>query len=207
MKPIRFSIILALLLSSVLFVEKANAQFRVGVRGGFDVISNKLDLNIIKAKNRLGYQVGPVVEFISPASGFGVDAGLLYGRKEYKIDDKEADISISDFDYISIPLNLKKRFGLGPLSPVGIFISAGVYGDVKVGGGKVHIADVIDDYKTKNFIFGLNAGAGVSLLGHLDVGMYYRRALTDKYGDEHFSEDIFQNKKNEAWSVALTYFF
>lgn len=198
--------ILGLFSLLLISIEPATSQVRFGVRGGFDVISKKIDLNILKVENRLGYQLGPTVEFIIPASGFGADISVLYGRKEYEPYHKNDDITISDYDYISVPINIKKRFGLS--SFLGIFITGGAYGNVKVSGGEIkHISDVIDEYKAKDFAFGLNAGAGVSLLKHFDIGMYFRGDLTKRYGDEHINDDVFQNKKNQTWSVALNYYF
>ena len=53
---------------------------------------------------------------------------------------------------------------------------------------------------------GLNAGAGVELLNHLELGMYYRKSLTDNYGDKAGWENVVK-KRPDNWSVNLTYFF
>ena len=205
MKTNRILSFALLFLLAILNISTSSAQIRFGVKGGFDVINNKLDFNILKASNRLGYQIGPTLEFMVPVSGFGVDIAALYGRKEYKIKDKESDATISDFDYISIPVNIKQRFNV--LS-IGLFITAGAYGNVKVSGGDIkNIKDITDEYKAKNFVFGLGAGAGVSLFSHLDLGIYFRGDLTKRYGDDFIEEGVFENKKNQTWSVGLTYFF
>ncbi len=196
-----------LILVLLLFFVSINtfAQLRFGVRGGVDVIQNKMNFNVLKASNRLGYQIGPTAEFIVPASGFGIDAAVLYGRKEYKAEDKQNDASISDYDYISIPINLKQRIGLGP---IGIFFTGGAYGNVKINGGDIKNAgDVISEYKKKNFIFGLGAGAGVNVFKHFDVGLYFRGDLTKNYSYEYMDADTFQNKKNQTWTVGLNYYF
>lgn len=164
-----------------------------------------MNLKVLKASNRLGYQIGPTAEFIVPASGFGIDAAVLYGRKEYKAEDKQNDASISDYDYISIPINLKQRIGLGP---IGLFFTGGAYGNVKINGGDIKNAgDVISEYKKKNFIFGLGAGAGVNVFKHFDVGLYFRGDLTKNYSYEYMDADTFQNKKNQTWTVGLNYYF
>jgi opacity protein-like surface antigen len=196
------SLLLILLTANI---NTSPAQIKFGLRGGIDVIDNKLNVNMLKADNRLGYQIGPSAEFIVPASGFGGDIAILYGRKEYKIEDKQNDASISDYNYISIPVNIKQRIGIG--SVLGIFFTGGVYGNVKVDGGVIKIKDVIDEYKAKNFIFGLGAGAGVNVLRHFDIGLYFRGDLTKNYGDEYMDAGIFQNKKNQTWTVGLNYYF
>lgn len=192
-----FVLLLGLLLSSTV-----SAQIRLGVRGGVDVASNKLDLDILRASNRLGFQIGPTLEFIVPASGFGADIGVLYGRKEYKTKYKEADAELSDYNYISIPVNIKQRFGL---LGIGLFVTGGAYGDVKVDGGDLKTA--VDEYKARDFIFGLGAGAGVTLFSKVDLGIYFRGDLTKSYKDEYMDAGVFQDKKNQTWTVGLSYFF
>lgn len=189
----------------VLSINTASAQFRLGVRGGVDVASNKLKTDILKASNRLGFQIGPTAEFVVPISGFGGDISVLYGHKEYKISEKQDNASLSDYNYISVPINLKQRIKLGPL---GLFVTGGVYGNVKVGDDNAKNAnEVVNAFKHKNFIFGLGAGAGVTLFRNIDLGMYFRGDLTDNYKEEYMDADTFQNKKNQYWTVGLNYYF
>ncbi|MDR1089925.1 MAG: PorT family protein [Prevotella sp.] len=185
----------------------ATAQLRMGVRGGVDIDSKKLDLKTLKASNRLGYYIGPTLEFVVPVSGFGADLAVLYGRKEYKISDLQSDATLSDYNYISIPVNIKQRI---KFVGIGLFVSGGVYGNVKVSGGDIKIEDAGDvwkEYKSKNFIFGIGAGAGVSLFDKLDLGVYFCGDLTENYKDKYMDTDVFQNKKNQRWSVGLNYYF
>ncbi len=189
----------------VLSINTASAQFRLGVRGGVDVASNKLKTDILKASNRLGFQIGPTAEFVVPISGFGGDISVLYGHKEYKISEKQDNASLSDYNYISVPINLKQRIKLGPL---GLFVTGGVYGNVKVGDDNAKNAnEVVNAFKHKNFIFGLGAGAGVTLFRNIDLGMYFRGDLTNNYKEEYMDADTFQNKKNQYWTVGLNYYF
>jgi hypothetical protein len=205
MKTKQLLTITLLTLLGVLYVNTASAQFKFGVRGGVDVISTKLDKNILHVSNRLGFQVGPTAEFTVPLVGFGVDASVLYGFKEYKVSQIQADNSLSNYNYISIPINLKQRFTLGP---VGIFITGGAYGNVKIGDDGVdNVLKVPEVYQHKNYIFGLGAGAGVSLFNHLDLGMYFRGDLTDNYKEESLDAGKLLNKKYQSWSVGTTYFF
>lgn len=189
----------------VLSINTASAQFRLGVRGGVDVASNKLNTDILKASNRLGFQIDPTAEFVVPISGFGGDISVLYGHKEYKISEKQDNASLSDYNYISVPINLKQRIKLGPL---GLFVTGGVYGNVKVGDDNAKNAnEVVNAFKHKNFIFGLGAGAGVTLFRNIDLGMYFRGDLTNNYKEEYMDADTFQNKKNQYWTVGLNYYF
>ena len=78
---------------------------------------------------------------------------------------------------------------------------------MKVSGGNIKVKDVFDEYKAKNFILGLSAGAGVNVFRRIDVGIYFRGDLTKNYGDEYMDAGVFQNKKNQTWSVGLNYYF
>ena len=190
---------------SVFIANEAHSQVRFGVKGGIDVIDHKISSDMLRVSNRLGYQLGPTVEAMLPGSGFGAELSLLYGRKEYDVKEKEHDVDISNYDYISIPLSLKKRFGITSLFSV--FVSAGVFADLKLSGGDIDIDDYIEEYKSKNFAAGVNAGAGVRVLSHFDLGLYYRATLTDKYSIDNPDFSKLNKKKFQSWSVGLTYFF
>lgn len=201
-----YSLFLIVLLT-VLGTNSALAQLRFGAKGGIDVSNTSLDLNKLKATNELSYQLGLTLEYIIPMSGLGAEVSLLYGRKKYKLEDKQIDATISDYDYISIPLNIKQRVKLSPA--FGLFFTGGAYGNVRVNGGSIKsVADeAFNEYKAKNFAFGIGAGAGVNLFNHIDLGISFRGDLTKRYGDEYMDAGIFQNKKNQTWTVGLAYYF
>ncbi|MFV0537645.1 MAG: outer membrane beta-barrel protein [Dysgonomonas sp.] len=198
---------IAFLALLIVGTDTTSAQLRLGVKGGIDVDSKKLDFKSLEASNQIGYYIGPTLDFTVPISGFGVDVSVLYGRKEYKISDLQNDATLSDYNYISIPVNIKQRIKFVGL---GLFVTGGVYGNAKVSGGDIKIEDAGDvwkEYKSKNFILGLGAGAGVTLFSKLDLGIYFRGDLTENYKDEYMDADVFQNKKNQRWSVGLNYYF
>jgi hypothetical protein len=204
----KINYLLSIGLLSVLFIANtvaSSAQIKLGVRGGIDIADTKLNADILKASNRLGYQIGPTAEFIVPASGFGGAIAVLYGRKEYKTEYKESDASISDYNYISIPVNIKQRIGLNRI--FGVFFTGGFYGNVKLEGGDIKVGEILDAYKSRNFIFGVGVGAGVNVFRQVDVGIYFRGDLTDNYGYEYMDAGTFQNKKNQTWTVSLNYYF
>ncbi len=183
------------------------AQLRLGVKGGIDIDSKKLDFTTLEASNQLGYYIGPTLEFVVPLSGLGGEVSVLYGRKEYKISESQSDATLSDYNYISIPVNIKQRIRF---IGFGLFVQGGVYGNVKVSGGDLKIEnadDIWDEYKSKNFIFGIGVGGGVTLFKKLDLGIYFRGDLTKNYSDEYMDAGVFQNEKNQRWSVGLNYYF
>ena len=205
MKKDRANLIKCIALACLMFIMsvQANAQLRFGVKGGYDVSSNDINKDILNASNRLGFQVGGTMELMAPILGMGVELSALYGHQQYDVKVEDSGYDLSDYDYLRVPLNLKKKFSL--IGLLGVFVQAGPYVEFKIDGGD--FKDIDNQYKSKSFGAGVNAGAGVELLNHLELGMYYRKVLTDNYGDDAPNFGDIWKKKPDTWSVDLTYFF
>lgn len=191
----------------ILSTSVASAQIRLGVRGGVDLASAKISTSALDAGNRLGFQIGLNAEGTIPLIGLGLETGLMYGHKKYKNKEKEENSKLSNYDYLSIPLNIKQRFSLGL---VGAYLSAGAYGNVKLGGKNLKIfEDTYHSYKSKDFILGMNFGAGVTLLKKVDVGLYYRHQLSDSYKEDgvNIGSLIKSEGKERSWTMSAVYFF
>lgn len=182
-------------------INTATAQIKYGIKAGVDVVDHKINTDILNTRNRLGFQVGPTLEVGIPILG-GIETSLLYGHKEYKSEFKDSDASISDYNYLMLPINLKKRWGLGI---VGVFVHGGPYATLKLNGG--NFKSWTEDVKSKSFGMGLNFGAGVNLFKKVDVGIQYRVDLTDKYSASKGDIGNFADKKQQSWTIGLTYFF
>lgn len=182
--------------------QSAYSQIRFGVRGGFDVADHKISTDILDVSNRRGYQIGAALEVPIPLIGFAIDASLLYGRKEYKVEEKTLEANISDYDYLTLPISLKKRFDIS--SDFGIFVSVGGFATVRLDGGDLELAR--KQFMAKDFAFGVNAGAGVRVFKNFDVGMYFRSQLTENYSTEDINVKKISEKKYQTWTVALTYY-
>lgn len=193
--------VLLLIVISVLSIS-ATAQVKFGVKGSVDVVDHKINSSILNAKNRLGFQVGPTVDLMIPATGWGVDLSLLYGYKKYSIDEKIANVDITNYHYMMVPLNLKKRFSI---IIAGMYVYAGPYAAIRLSGGDLEAYN--EKIKAKNFEAGLNAGFGVTLLSKLDLGINYRCKLTDNYSIDNPDFGNIGDKTFQSWSVGLTYFF
>lgn len=184
-------------------INTMSAQIRFGLKGGFDVSNNRINKDILNAHNRLGFQIGGTMEIMAPIIGLGAEASILYGHQKFDVDNAD----LSDYNYVRVPINLKKKFSVVGL--FGVFVAAGPYAEFKLSGGDLKVDGLVDQYKSKSFGMGVNVGAGVELLKHLEVGMYYRKSLTNNYGDSSVL-DLTGNvlkKKPDNWSVNLTYFF
>lgn len=191
-----------LLFFFVLSVAPAFSQIiRYGIKGGIDVAEHKVNSELLKVKNRVGFQIGGTLEANVPLTGFGVETGLFYGNKNYDVSDNQKKGDISNLSYLTIPISLKKRFSI--LGVAGIYISGGVFGNIRTGGGELKIDN--EEYNQKGFQTGIVAGAGVSLLNHLDLGMNYRYKFTDTYSADAAKD--FAKIGRDTWTVSLAYLF
>ena len=179
MKKIFVTFVIAV--GCMLMAMPVQAQLNFGVKGGLNM--SKLDLKHgPSSDNTTGFFIGPMAEVTIPVIGLGVDAALMYsqrGEHEWKQQG------------IEIPVNLKYTIGLG--STLGVFVAAGPdfffnFND----------ADGLDKKESQ---VGLNLGAGLKLLRHIQLGVNYQIPLNDsfKVADE--------GAKTKSWQVSLAYLF
>ena len=215
MKRIIFSIVMLL---SVLGRQTASAfSFDWGVTGGLNLTKLKIDgshSRLLDSENRAGWFIGPKVN-VGLIAGFGLDGALLYSQVEYNMtytDEGTANFEVSESETvrsIAIPINLKYSIGLGKVANV--YVATGPQFDFNVGSKTSET--YAGTFKCDNMTTTWNVGAGVKLLGHLDVGLGYNIALN------HSAErligttvgDTFISKRNDCkantFKVQLTYYF
>ena len=138
--------------------------------------------------NSTGFFIGPMAEFTVPVIGLGIDGALMYSQRgdEYKQQG------------IEIPVNLKYTIGLG--SMLGVYVAAGPdfffnFKDTKWEG-----------FDTKATQVGLNIGAGVKLIQHLQIGVNYQIPLGDSFSFEEAGKAI-GDGKTKTWQISLAYLF
>lgn len=179
----------------------AEAQLKFGIKGGVNISSVHFDSKVLDADNVTGFQIGPMIETGIPVLGIGLDAAILYSQKGVGFGSEEIKN-----DYIDVPVNLKWKFGL-PI--VKAYLAAGPYVGFRVGGDKIW--NVIgEQIEAKSFSAGLNFGAGVELLRHLQVGFNYGLGLADNYSSEPLNVNTSGNKisgKNRGWSITAAILF
>lgn len=172
----------------------AQAQINFGVKGGLNL--SKASLSDVpgnfKKDNFTGFFIGPMAELNIPIVGLGVDASLLFAQRGIKVSEAGDEITIKQ-NGIDIPVNLKYTIGLGSLA--GIYLAAGpdFYFDFEKKTG-------IDKKKAE---VGINVGAGVKLLNHLQVGANYNIPL----GDTADIEGTNGSYKTKTWQVSVAYIF
>lgn len=185
-------------------ISNAEAQIaRGGIKAGIDVADHKVNSDLLKVGNRIGFQVGGVLELNIPFTGFGVETGVYYGNKDYKVDNLAVDATgdIADLEYLMVPISLKQRVSLFGI--VGIYFTAGVYGTYGLSGGELTLGG--SEYKQKEFQTGMNFGAGVSLIKHFELGMNYRYKFTDTF--ETGPSNEYMKVGRQTWNVSLAYLF
>ena len=177
----------------------AQAQIHFGVKGGLN-LSKASFSNVsenFKKDNFTGFFIGPMAEFNIPIVGLGVDAALLFAQRGIKVSEGNEDYTVKQ-NGIDIPVNLKYTIGLGSLA--GIYFAAGPDFYFDFAGNKT-----IEGVKTdkKKAEVGINVGAGVKLLNHLQVGANYNIPL----GDTAKIEGTDGSYKTKTWQVSVAYIF
>ena len=164
MKKVLSFIVLAV---SVLLANPAQAQIKLGVKGGLNVSNLKLDDDMWTADNKAGFFIGPMVKVTVPVTGLSFDVAALYDQKEAKMhwsdDVVGGDLSQTTTikqQYIDIPVNVRYGVGLGSLANV--FVFAGPQWGINVGDENFKW-DERSSYSLRKATFSVNVGAGVTL--------------------------------------------
>ena len=199
--------VIGLILSALLLlgIGQANAQVRLGVKGGLNIASVHFSSDVLQADNVTGFQVGPMIEGSLPLVDVGFDAAILYAQKGLETKTVGGEKTTLKNDYIDVPVNLKWKLGL-PVAK--LYLTAGPYVGFRVGGNKIWelSGSMVDQVKTKSFSAGLNFGAGVELISHLQVGLSYGLGLTNNYSMESLSLTK-SDGKNRGWSATAAILF
>lgn len=185
-----FSALLIAVLGLFIAVPAQAQLFKFGVKGGVNM--TKIDWGGGNKDNMAGFFIGPMTEVTIPLLGLGVDASLLFSQKGIKADND----NVKQYG-LDIPVNLKYTIGLG--STLGIFVAAGpdFYFDFKGEKGGI-------DRKAAQV--GINVGAGLKLIRHLQVGVNYNIPVGDHFTWENSSNAILKGK-DKTWQISLAYIF
>lgn len=184
-------------------VMPAQAQIHFGVKGGLNL--SKVSFSDVgenfKKDNFTGFFIGPMAEFNIPIVGLGVDGALLFSQRGIKIDGRT--IKQNGLD---IPINLKYNIGLG--SMLAIYVAAGpdFYFDFEKNKQIWNSKDMELRTDKKRTEVGINLGAGVKLVNHLQIGFNYNIPLGDtaKIIVDDAEEASYKTK---TWQVSVAYIF
>ena len=175
----------------------AQAQIKFGVKGGLNISKMYISKDVMKSDNRSGFFIGPTAEFTLPLLGLGVDVSALYNQYGAKAEGETATRKT-----IEIPVNLNWTIGFSSI--IGGYLAVGPQFGFNVGD---RWFDNVCEFKKNTTSF--NVGAGLKLLGHLQVGANYNFALKDNgkihSGDPDDLTTI--GFKQNTWQVSVAYLF
>lgn len=175
------------------------AQLRFSVKGSLNL--SKVSFSGMKENskkdNPTGFPIGPMAEFNIPVARLGVDVSLLFAQRGIKISDggEEAIVKQNGLD---IPVNLKCNIGPGNL--IGFYVATGPGFYLDFADNKTINGVKTDEEETE---VGINVGADVKLLNHLQVGADYNIPL-DKTAS---FEDAEGSYKTKTWQISVAYIF
>ncbi|MBP6066417.1 porin family protein [Bacteroides sp.] len=175
----------------------AQAQLKFGVKGGLNLAKADFNKSDLKTDNFTGFFIGPMAELTIPIVGLGVDGALLFSQRGIKLDGQS-----EKENGLEIPVNLKYTIGLGSL--LGIYVAAGP--DFYFNFAKDKSLGQNLNLNRKNAQVGINLGAGVKLLKHLQVGFNYNVPLGDSFTVEDATTALFSSK-TKVWQVSAAYLF
>lgn len=205
---------LALLLSLAVATPAGAFGFDWGITGGLNLTKLRLGdgLSNLKSDNQAGWFIGPKVN-LSLVAGLGLDASLQYSQRKLQVYSEQDDqSSYKTFRSIEIPINLKYSFGVGKVASV--YVATGPQFGFNVGSRSWRLFDGDGEgmFRNENMTTTWNLGAGVKVLGHLDIGVGYNFGL-GKVG-ETFLSNISDNLvgsnddyKANTFQVQATYYF
>lgn len=192
---------------SVFFLSLAmsHAQMKFGIKAGATISNLKLNSDLLSVQNRLGYHVGPTVMIKFPFMGFGVDASALYDVREAKVEMTSLLGKQSlQRKQMLVPINLRYSFGLG--TTTSFFVFAGPQFNFNIGSLEKDIFSSVT-WNIKRSTLSGNVGAGLMFADQFQLTANYNMAFGKT--SEFTLSDVTKtyNARNNAWQVALTYYF
>lgn len=225
-----------LLFSVIWALTSANAQFKVGVKAGYDLKEFTSLYEILDRPNRKGFYFGGTAIYMTHSKSlthFGGDISVIYEERDATL---EGDVPVFDENdnitgkesvsttvkskRIAIPLNL--RYQLFRLDALGcLFVYGGPQIDFNVGNRQVK------EWTLRSSNFSTNVGAGFMIFGHFQVNVNYNVAV-GKTGEQnlvslinsttHIKDDAVNvalnaaglknsNTRAHSWQMGLTFYF
>lgn len=201
---------LIVLVVATYFAVPANAQLKFGIKGGLNITDMSLSNDVFETSNRTGFFIGPTIKFTLPIVGLGIDASALYDQREGEVNVEADDNTLVSTRLkqksINIPINLRYDIGLGSLAAV--YLAAGPQFGFNVGDKNQSLYKDVAEWRLNTSNFSVNVGAGVMLLGHLQVGANYN-IVCGKTGEITVldgAESVLRGRSN-TWQISAAYYF
>jgi hypothetical protein len=195
--------ILVVVAVAILTAGSAQAQFKFGVRAGFNLTNlsfgKELPGSLIRSDTRFkpGFQMGVVGDY-SFGESFAIQPGLVFATQGCAI--KHYD-GTENLYYLQLPVNARYQLDLGQTK---LLLQAGPYLGYGLGGEWEDGEDIVmgsgDDADYKAFDFGVGVGAGLRF-GKIQAVLGYNIGLIDIDLSEY------RSVKNYGLALTLTYLF
>lgn len=185
----------------------ARADFKIGPRVGLTVNSLKFSDDLWSSDNRAGFTGGLQVEFTAPVIGIGMDASVMYVRRDSKFYETTADGTTSTTnlskDWIEIPINLKYKIGIVGIGKIiKPYLFTGPSFAFLTSGRAISEA-----WESKKFDVSWNFGFGVELFSHLQVGASYGIGMTKVAKSVGIANGGNTTGRNDFWTVTAAWLF
>lgn len=184
--------------------NEAQAQVSFGIKSGLN--ETKLSLNQSDLEesisNKSGFFIGPTVRFTLPIVSLSMDAAVLYDQREAEVKDTGEKLQQKS---VQIPIHARYGFGLGAFAS--LYLYAGPQFGFNVGGDTEK--QKVSDWSLKTANISGNAGLGLMFANHLQVSVNYNFALSKNAEYKVIKNGVENNVKvkNNAWQIALAYYF
>ncbi len=200
---------LLLLLAAIMFSVNANAQLKLGVKGGLNVSSMSFSDDVFDGSNRTGWFIGPTLKFTVPVVGLGFDISALYNQassKVWNVENESVEKTVKR-QSVEIPINVRYGVGLGSLA--NIFLFAGPQFGFNVGDDEfkwTSASSYENTFQLKKSNISVNVGLGLTI-SHIQASANYNIAC-GKTGEASVVNAVKKyNGRNNNWQIALAYFF
>ncbi|MDR0393560.1 MAG: PorT family protein [Tannerella sp.] len=193
--------VLVVIAVAILTVGSAQAQFKFGVRAGFNLTNLSFDQesgSLIRSDTKFkpGFQIGAVGDY-SFGESFAIQPALVFATQGCAIKDSG---ETENLYYLQLPINAQYKLDLGKMKlllQAGPYLGYGLGGkyegeDITMGGG--------DDADYKALDFGVGVGAGLQF-GNIQAALGYNIGIIDIDPSEYYSA------KNSGLALTLTYLF
>ena len=201
--------IITLVVLAVAMTMAVQAQgLKFGVKAGLNITKMSFSKDVVSSDNKAGFFVGPTVKLSLPA-GFGADIAALYDERSADVTGVGTSTSYTSSTAttetikqksLQIPLNLRYNIGLG--SSAAVYLAAGPQFGFPVS-DKVYDTK-FGEYRLKDANLSINFGAGLTLMGHLELGVTYNLAA-GKSGEFKNFNDV--DTHNNAWQIGAAVYF
>lgn len=152
----------------------ASAQdFDWGIVGGMNFSKLKFqgpDRHSFNSDQKCGWYIGPKVAF-NTVIGIGVDGSVQFSQRDFDINGET-----EHYRTIEVPINVRYNIGLG--SKLGLYVSTGPQFGFALNHMRWDNFGSGSNFSRENMNTTWNIGAGLRLLGHLELGIGYNMAMS-----------------------------